>query len=188
MLENVEPFITSVDSSKDPDPNETWTYILPFFTKTQAGLLKRVGCIVQRSYLGPDLIDLAFTLGCRRTVFCARGFLLAHQCSIVEDIQERNLIPLQEQVSPTTLPILMIFTGQGAQWPQMGLTLLEKHPSFRASIRALDDCLQRLQEAPTWTIEQTLRAVAAESHVSHPCRSQSVCTTIQIALVDLFRQ
>ncbi|KAM0799448.1 hypothetical protein BDR22DRAFT_933683 [Usnea florida] len=188
VLENVDSFLPDLNGSLDPNSNENWTYILPFSSKTQAGLRKRVASLVQRSYSSHDLIDLAYTLGCRRSFFSARGFLLARQCSLKEDLQELNLVPGQGQISPTPLPILMIFTGQGAQWPQMGLTLFQKHASFRASIQSLDAHLRCIQETPTWTIEQTLGAVAAESHVSHPWRSQSVCTAVQIALVDLFRQ
>ena len=168
--------------------NETWTFILPFSAKTHDGLLRRVRSLVQRSHLGYTLLDLAYTLGCRRSFFPARGFLLSRQYSLVDDLQERNLVLVQGQTSPTPLSIAMIFTGQGAQWPQMGLALFEKHASFRASIQALDANLRCLKEAPSWTIEQTLLAGAVDSHVSHPCRSQPVCTAIQIALVDLFSQ
>ena len=143
---------------------------------------------MQRSHSSYTLLDLAYTLGCRRSFFSARGFLLVRQSSLVDDLQERNLVTVQGQTGLTPLPITMIFTGQGAQWPQMGLALFEKHASFRASIQALDANLRCLKEAPSWTIEQTLRAVVVDSHVSHPCRSQPVCTAIQIALVDLFSQ
>ena len=134
------------------------------------------------------LTDLAYTLGCRRSVFSVRGFLLARQCTLVEDLQEKSLVSVPGQIVVTPLPIAMIFTGQGAQWPQMGLALFEKNASFRASIQTLDTYLKSLREAPSWTIEQTLCAPAAESLVSDPSRSQPVCTAVQIALSDLFRQ
>ncbi|KAL8737200.1 MAG: hypothetical protein Q9181_001926 [Wetmoreana brouardii] len=107
---------------------------------------------------------------------------------MAEDVHKKHMVTPKAQKSQALLPIAMIFTGQGAQWPQMGLKLIEEHAYFRSTIQVLDTYLLSLQEAPTWNIEQTLQANAAESHVSHPCRSQSVCTAIQIAPVDLLRQ
>ena len=69
-----------------------------------------------------------------------------------------------------------------------GLSIIRENTSFRASIQTLDTYLKSLREAPSWTIEQTLRAPAAESLVSHPSRSQPLCTAVLIALSDLFRQ
>lgn len=106
----------------------------------------------------------------------------------MEDLQERHLIQVQEHIGIEALPVAMIFTGQGAQWPQMGLTLIDANKSFRSTIRALDTLLQTLQEPPDWTIEETIRADATESHINHPSRSQPVCTAVQLALVDILRK
>lgn len=188
MLENADSLAPHVESSQLSDFKDDWTYILPFSAKTQDGLLRRVRSVAQQKQPSHALTDLAYTLGCRRSFFPARGFLLARPCSLMEDLQEKSLVRIQGQIGLAPLPIAMIFTGQGAQWPQMGLTLIEKHPSFRATIQALDAYLICLQDAPPWTIEQTLRAPAAESDVSHSSRSQAICTAIQLALVDLLRQ
>ena len=187
-MENVDSFIPDVNGALDCSSNDDWTYVLPFSAKSREGLLRRVRSLAQQNHPSYALTDLAYTLGCRRSVFSARGFLLARQCTLVEDLQEKSLVSVPGQIVITPLPIAMIFTGQGAQWPQMGLALFEKNSSFRASIQTLDTHLKSLREAPSWTIEQTLRAPAAESLVSHPSRSQPLCTALQIALSDLFRQ
>jgi acyl transferase domain-containing protein len=47
----------------------------------------------------------------------------------------------------------MIFSGQGAQWPEMGKDLIQIDPRFREDIRAMDDILQSLNYPPDWKID-----------------------------------
>ena len=43
--------------------------------------------------------------------------------------------------------------GQGAQWPQMGLSLIETFPICRRTLTSLDRFLQELEEPPDWNLE-----------------------------------
>ena len=77
------------------------------------------------------LADLAYTLSERRSLLPWRSFLT---CSSIHDLRD-----LSSQISPpvraVTQPNLcFIFTGQGAQWPQMGRELCAYAP-FRASLQ-----------------------------------------------------
>ncbi|CAG8888828.1 unnamed protein product [Penicillium egyptiacum] len=80
------------------------------------------------------------------------------------------------------------FTGQGAQWPQMGAQLLHEFGVFRRTIQYLDAVLSKLQKKPSWTIEGALLEPAATSRIHDPAFSQTVCTALQIALVSLLKQ
>lgn len=81
--------------------------------------------------------------------------------------------------------IVMVFTGQGAQWPQMGRELLRSNKTFKASIRALDAHLQTIAgEKPQYSIEAELKKPAKKSRLTMAEFSQPLCTAIQIALVD----
>ncbi|KAI1307179.1 putative polyketide synthase [Xylaria venustula] len=66
--------------------------------------------------------------------------------------------------------IAFIFTGQGAQWPQMGKGLLQAYPETRA---------------PGWTLEEELLKPADTSLIAEAEISQPVNTTLQIALYNL---
>jgi acyl transferase domain-containing protein len=62
-------------------------------------------------------------------------------------------------VSPTSLsgnkraaPVVWVFTGQGAQWAQMGKEIIQEHPLVSRRIDELDAILARLPEPPLWTI------------------------------------
>ena len=79
----------------------------------------------------------------------------------------------------------MVFTGQGAQWPQMGRQLFRANPVFKESLQKLDENLQSLgANAPSWTIEAELRKPARTSRLHLAELSQPICTAIQIGLVD----
>ncbi|EME79084.1 uncharacterized protein MYCFIDRAFT_166988 [Pseudocercospora fijiensis CIRAD86] len=82
--------------------------------------------------------------------------------------------------------LVMIFTGQGSQWPGMGSHLLCTQPAFRAAISRLDQQLQRLPQPPEWSIAIELCKESGRSRVYAAEFAQPLTTAVQIALVDLF--
>ncbi|KAJ9206236.1 hypothetical protein DTO021D3_4917 [Paecilomyces variotii] len=128
----------------------------------------------------PDKIsDLAYTLARRREHLPHRAYAIVTNGAIESVSQPANL-------KSTKAPnVVMIFTGQGAQWPQMGRELLQSNKTFKASIRALDAHLQTISgEKPLYSIEAELKKPAKKSRMSMAEFSQPMCTAIQIALVD----
>ena len=100
--------------------------------------------------------DLAFTLANKREHFAYRAFVVASR------EQPGSASPIAKPVP--TPNVIMVFTGQGAQWPQMGRDLLRCNAVFRASIKGPDQHLKSLGAAgPTWTIEAELRKPAKTS-------------------------
>lgn len=76
-----------------------------------------------------------------------------------------------------------VFTGQGAQWAQMGCSLMDEYPIFNAAIQQADDCLRQLHAK--WSLEEEIKKDPADSLIDSPELSQPACTAIQIALVTL---
>ncbi|KAF7155878.1 hypothetical protein CNMCM5623_008758 [Aspergillus felis] len=76
-----------------------------------------------------------------------------------------------------------VFTGQGAQWCGMGRELVGAYPVFRQSMERVDAHLTRLG-APFSALGEILENQDA-SRLNHPLHSQTLCTALQIALVDL---
>ena len=131
-----------------------------------------------------SVVDLAHTLGTRRSRLTQRSFALVKQKTMKEDLDPTHFI--QTGVgSFSKLPIAFVFTGQGAQWPQMGKELIEEFPSFRRTIQDLDAVLQNLQHRPSWTLQEALLDPKESSQIGHVTRSQPVCTAIQVAYVQL---
>ncbi|OKL60218.1 hypothetical protein UA08_04929 [Talaromyces atroroseus] len=78
-----------------------------------------------------------------------------------------------------------VFSGQGAQWAQMGLALIDEYPVFRTAIQQADDCLRDL--GASFSLVDELRKDSSVSLIDCPEISQPACTAIQIAIVTLLK-
>lgn len=85
--------------------------------------------------------------------------------------------------------ILGVFTGQGAQWAQMGVDLITTSPAARRIMATLQEALDRLpaSDRPEWSIVEELSKDTASTRIMTAALSQPLCTAIQIVQVDLFR-
>ncbi|TVY85232.1 Highly reducing polyketide synthase FUM1 [Lachnellula suecica] len=125
------------------------------------------------------LNDMGFSLSTKREVLSHRAFCVTNSSSPFE------LSSIAK--SGITSEIVFTFTGQGAQWAQMGKDLFETQPVFRKSIRDQDAVLSQLPTSPPWTLEDELFLPKNRSRLSEAEFSQPCCTAIQVALVDLLR-
>ncbi|MCJ1311389.1 hypothetical protein MMC25_005060 [Agyrium rufum] len=160
-------------------------FLIPLSANSETSLAAQAQSLAAWRALGHvSIVDLAFTLGDRRSRLAERGYYIATQRSLMGDVQTENLVRLGSK-SPPRLPLAFVFTGQGAQWPQMGKELIEQFPSFRHSIQELDNVLQALPEAPKWTLQAAILEPVETSQIGYVTVSQPVCTAVQIALVQL---
>ncbi|KAK7702439.1 putative PKS/NRPS-like protein biosynthetic cluster [Diaporthe eres] len=85
--------------------------------------------------------------------------------------------------------VLGVFTGQGAQWAQMGLELITTFPASKNIMERLQRRLDQLPVAdrPAWSLLQELQKDASSTRVMSAAISQPLCTAIQIIQVDLLR-
>lgn len=132
------------------------------------------------------LADLAYTLSNHRSHLQWKTFAVA---STIAELQHA-LHDTAENPPPCLLssrrPALgFIFTGQGAQWPAMGLELMA-HPVFKASIDAADAYL-RTELGCTWSAAAELARPKATSKVAAALYGQTLCSVLQVALVELLR-
>ncbi|KAL8909684.1 MAG: hypothetical protein Q9171_004929 [Xanthocarpia ochracea] len=84
--------------------------------------------------------------------------------------------------------ILGVFTGQGAQWPGMGQSLMKRCPLFRDTMEIMEQSLARLPDSPEWSLKQELMAPPADSRLSEAELSLPICAAIQVGLVRLLSQ
>ncbi|KAM4056688.1 KR domain-containing protein [Hirsutella rhossiliensis] len=162
------------------------TYLLPFSAHNEQTLQKNFSAVSQVS--DHCLIsDLAYTLSTARSSLSSRAFTLVSRPKhgtagqLAED-------GLRFGGTANDTPILaFVFTGQGAQWPRMGMTLIEEYSSVRRSIEEMDTILAALPEPPGWTIMDTLAEPKSTSKINDAERSQTVCTAVQVAVVELLR-
>lgn len=136
---NAHVIIDSAASHKaptEPQTNEAAeAHLLLFSANTQqslTNLIENYKTLIQKN--PQDLDNVAYTLGRGREHLPYRAFTVANSHSFGHS-------------SPITRPgqqepkVAMVFTGQGAQWPQMGADLFQHNQTFRSSICALDKYL-----------------------------------------------
>lgn len=93
-----------------------------------------------------NLKNLAYTLAERRSHHVHRAYVIATRTEFADDSFKFG------KIRPESPKIGFIFTGQGAQWSQMGRSLVETLPKARALLEHLDTVLQSLPEPPKWSL------------------------------------
>lgn len=121
--------------------------LLVFSANTQTSLQQLVTNYSTYLKKNPDHIaDLSYTLAIRREKLPFRTFSVAKKDS---EMVSSSILKL-----PVTPPsIAMVFSGQGAQWAQMGCELMRVDKNFQADILDMDNVLQSLLHPPQWSIE-----------------------------------
>ncbi|PSR80443.1 hypothetical protein BD289DRAFT_484972 [Coniella lustricola] len=129
-----------------------------------------------------SLEDLAYTLSERRTGFFHRAFVTTRTTEIFPgdfSLSKKNVhVPR----------IGFVFTGQGAQWPQMGKDLVKFFPQTRAILENLDVVLQTLPNPPQWSLITELTESRTAEHLRQPEFSQPLVTALQICLLAVLEE
>jgi acyl transferase domain-containing protein len=144
-----------------------------------------------------DVVDMAWTLLQRRSILTHRIILWAPTIDLLitrireelEHIKAKKLSSILSSQPPTggKKRILGIFTGQGAQWPQMGLDLVTHCPQARTWLEEMDRSLADLavELRPSFSLQEELAAAQEHSRLHEAAISQPLCTALQIILVNV---
>ncbi|KAI2616727.1 reducing type I polyketide synthase [Hypoxylon sp. NC1633] len=128
-----------------------------------------------------SLLDLVYTLSEKRSKLYCRGFSIVDQTRLLhESVETRN----KWNQSPK---IGFVFTGQGAQWPQMGKQLLESFSLAAEVVEQLDAVLQGLPSPPPWSLKRELTEERDAIHLRNPEFSQPLVTALQLATLAVLR-
>jgi acyl transferase domain-containing protein/NADPH:quinone reductase-like Zn-dependent oxidoreductase len=192
IIESADSFVESssyrtASTGKTKPPRSTHErqrpYLLPFSAHDKTTLKQNIAAH-SKAALDYKLLDLSYTLANRRSKLASRGFVVASYSSLKTTLEEDGsaFTYAEKKRSPT---IGFVFTGQGAQWAQMGSELMQYYPSFLKTIRILDRTLEVLPNGPEWTLEDALLTHSDSSYINEAEYAQPLCTAIQIALVQL---
>jgi len=140
---------------------------------------------------------LSFTLAARRTMMPWRTFAVVDDTFTTTTTNDVNVnghnIPLLQASKPVRaadtqkLNMAFVFTGQGAQYAEMGQDLL-RYPVFRESVERSDRILAALDCG--WSVADMMQdgsSGGGGGAINEPEVSQTLCTALQLALVDLLR-
>nr|ALQ32770.1 putative polyketide synthase [Fusarium aywerte] len=124
-----------------------------------------------------SLADVAYTLS-KRSLFHYRAF------AVVDGRQEEFKPQFVSDQVPSEVKLGFIFTGQGAQWPQMGMDLLQ-FPAFKKSIQAIDAAMLVLPDGPDYSVEEMMCADISASEMDEPRIAQLMSIAVEVGIVDL---
>ncbi|KAJ5815884.1 hypothetical protein N7447_008117 [Penicillium robsamsonii] len=150
-----------------------------------------------REHATVSLVDLAVSLWTRRSTHRHRLVLMAHS---VRELQDQIDTELSRRATskPTSIVsrfssrpkrVMGIFTGQGVQWPQMGLDLVEASPSIRQWMADMEEALDKLplDLRPQFSLLEELSRPASSSRVNEGLLSLPLRTALQIIQVNILR-
>jgi acyl transferase domain-containing protein len=133
------------------------------------------------------MADLSYTLGMRRTHFSRRTAFVAGSPA---DLR----LKLVSSPSPSSIAkraaaglepaICFAFTGQGAQYAQMGSGLARLYKPFAQALAEAEIYLNEF--GATWSLTEEL-AKSEDSRINEAEVSQPACTAVQVGLVRLLR-
>ncbi|KAF3766643.1 hypothetical protein M406DRAFT_252003 [Cryphonectria parasitica EP155] len=162
-------------------------------------LLERYSDSLKTHHSDTDASDLAWTLHSRRSQLPVKVSFSALSIKQLTDKIDVKLATVKANAATTIGTrtasrhaescILGIFTGQGAQWPAMGASLIRSSAFVRQRVQDLEESLATLPSAdrPGWSLRHEMLAGSETSRIAEAALSQPLCTAIQIVLVDLLR-
>ena len=182
---------TDTDTGIAPHDPKSAPQLFVFSAADEAGLVRLIQAYAshmagtttttpesQRDYLR----DLAFTLLNKRSLFPWRSFTIAHS---LEELSVGLASGISKPVRARTEPaVSFIFTGQGAQWCGMGKDLLR----YSAFLHSLERAQRRFDSLNvSWSLFTYLESDGQATALDDPELAQPICTALQLALVDLYR-
>ncbi|KAK5625856.1 hypothetical protein RRF57_001572 [Xylaria bambusicola] len=179
------PGLLSVKSKPQirPDANATTRQLvlLPFSGHSEASVKLNINAL-GRALDRHSLADVAYTLAQKRSRLSYRSFRIVSR----DAISLEGSLQQPTSSSPVKSAKLgFVFTGQGAQWHAMGRELLQ-YSVFKDTINHIEQVVSMLTpEIMSWTVSEVLLGNCPEGIVDQPVVSQTVCTALQIGLVDL---
>ncbi|OAR05948.1 hypothetical protein LLEC1_01404 [Akanthomyces lecanii] len=149
--------------------------------------------------LKADYADLATSLFSRRDAFPHKLLMQASSTEELADKIDKELARIKEKTGPSSSmvrktsaspkQILVIFTGQGSQWPRMGVDLFLASPQVSRWLEELQVSLDDLpaQYRPHYSLMDELAAAEDSSRLAEAAISQPLCTALQMIQIDLLR-
>ncbi|KAI5866016.1 reducing type I polyketide synthase 10 [Durotheca rogersii] len=161
--------------------------VLPLSAATVASLEARIEDFSNFDFGNIDILDLAHTLGSRRSNLPVRGFLVAPRArDIAESFASSTLVTNNGPFDAGAAALrAFIFTGQGSQWAGMCRELFSEFSIFRHAISEMTAVLKSIPHGPSWTLQDVILDTADPQAINDPRISQPCCTAIQVALLQL---
>ncbi|KAI5464568.1 hypothetical protein BGZ63DRAFT_421580 [Mariannaea sp. PMI_226] len=128
----------------------------------------------------------AFTLNSRRSNLEWRHTILANSINdLVQQVKAADEVNFRRASKEKPPKLCFIFSGQGAQYAQMGKDLLS-FEVFRESLSNASSYMKSVLGSPFSLVDEIMKETSV-SRISDPEIAQPATTALQMALVDLLR-
>lgn len=128
-----------------------------------------------------NINDLSYTLSARRSQLWHRAFVTTTDTEIFK----HDFITGKKLVNKPGIGF--IFTGQGAQWPQMGKQLVQQFPLARKLLAQIDSTLQSTHSPPSWSLVEELTEERSAEYLRKPELSQTLVTALQLCIIEILK-
>ncbi|MCW5623131.1 MAG: type I polyketide synthase [Burkholderiales bacterium] len=164
-------------------------HVLAVSARSPAALAEQVARY--RDALGEDgvaLADLCFSANTGRSHFALRRAWVAADGAGLRDQLDRAAATPSTEVGHRAAPrIAFLFTGQGAQYVQMGRALYERAPVFRDAIDRCAAIVDPMLQRPLRSVLYPDGTVAASADIDATVFTQPALFALQYALTALWR-
>lgn len=131
------------------EASKSWSCLLPISGKSTPSIQATVLAFRNMDLTNINVLHLARQVEIAKSSLPLRSFCLASPNAIIPSPTDGKFEPPQNR----RRKIVFLFTGQGAQWSQMGKALIQQYSSFRGKICELNKYLCALKNAPSWNLE-----------------------------------
>ncbi|KAF2799143.1 hypothetical protein K505DRAFT_356833 [Melanomma pulvis-pyrius CBS 109.77] len=174
------PVVDASKMTKTANASTRQLVLLPFSAHNESSLQLNVDALSQVINQS-SLADIAYTLSAKRSKLAQRSFRIVDKADLSQGLRAIRR-PARSPLQPSNIGF--IFTGQGAAWHAMAPGMFE-YRVFRTAIAHLDDVLGALPVPPSWMLRDILCGSCDAELIQTAEVSQTVCTAVQIGLVDL---
>ncbi|KAJ5997672.1 beta-ketoacyl synthase domain-containing protein [Penicillium canescens] len=185
-IKHVSSYQTKADNMFDEDDNTLAIrpFLIPLSANDDQSLMSyfdRLRTHLMDLNVKVEMASLAHTLSDCRSKLYHRGYIVTQSTNL----DETAFVHGKKTAEPPRIGF--IFTGQGAQWPQMGKDLVETFPSARLLLRQLDLALQSLPDPPAWSLLDELTQPRSAETLRQPEFSQPLVTALQLVIVEILQ-
>ncbi|MER6989181.1 type I polyketide synthase [Saccharopolyspora hirsuta] len=181
---------TAPETASDDEPSrEPPAVAWPVSAESPAALRAQAAALRAHAE-GLSPVDVGFSLATTRTHFRHRAVLVGRTWeelltgldALRSDLPSPGLI--RGERGAGTGGTVLVFPGQGAQWAEMAVSLLEESPVFAASLR---ECAAAIEQHVDWSVLDVLRAVPGSAPLERVDVVQPVLFAVMVSLAALWR-
>lgn len=177
-------------------------FLLPLSAKTPAALGEYASAFksilaesaddaANRQWSVEQLYDHCYASAVRRTHYPVRAGVIGKTAedfvnglrALAESVPARGNA-LTRQAAAHTSMVAFLFSGQGAQWPGMGMELFDRVKVYRERFEECDALLRRYVP---WSLIDEVRASAERSHLERTDIAQPAIVAVEVALAAVWQ-